>query len=141
MAKGGVVFVNATIGRDLNCDGGRFINTNKGDYALDASGAKIVGSAFLRGHFRAQGEVRLLDANIGGNLDCGDSDFDKNNSTALQADRITVQSVFLNNNFHAQGRVDFASATIRGDLNCEKGSFSMSMALPWTLTEPESTAA
>ena len=61
------------------CDGGIFTNPSRKDtagkdrgsgYALNADGINVKGAAFLRNGFAATGEVELIGAQIGGNLEC-----------------------------------------------------------------------
>ena len=64
------------------------------------------GSVFLRDGFKAEGQVRLLGATIGGNLDCGKGQFTKAEGNALHADGVRVEgSVFLRDCFKAEGQV------------------------------------
>src|SRR6266567_7926377 len=78
--------------------------------SLVADGASVKGGAFLREGFRADGEVRLLGARIGGNLDCAGGAFMNHGGDALSADRVNVNgNVFLNKRgdrrFQADGAV------------------------------------
>jgi hypothetical protein len=68
--------------------------------------------------------VRLVGADIGGNLDCGSGKFVKPNGYAHSADLVKVTgSVFLNNGFSAEGEVRLLGADIGGDLDCSGGKF------------------
>ena len=58
--------------------------------AIGADGLKVKGSLFLRNGFHAEGEVRLLGATIGGNLDARGGTFKNPNGNALNADGIKV---------------------------------------------------
>lgn len=79
----------------------------------------------LRGGFHATGEVRLLGAEIGGNLDCDKGTFNNKGRFALSADRVVVGgSVFLRAKFNATGAVRMPGAEIGGNLECDKGTFS-----------------
>lgn len=62
-AKGEVNFTGATIGGDLDCEGGHFSNSD-GD-ALQAQGAVVDGSVILRDGFRADGVVTLRGSTVG----------------------------------------------------------------------------
>ena len=69
----------------------------------------------------AEGEVRLTDAVIGGNLLCDHQTFQK----GLQAAGIeTSGSVSFRNNFKAENEVRLTGAVIGGYLDCENGSFT-----------------
>ncbi len=91
---------------------------------LDADGIKVGGGVFLRDGFAATGEVRLLGAGIGGDLDCGGGSFTNRGGRALSADRIKVGGrVYLREGFAATGEVWLLGADIGGDLDCSGGSF------------------
>jgi len=112
----------ATIGDQIDCADGTFIN--KDADALSADGINVKGSVFLRDGFKAEGEVRLLGATIGGILTCRDGTFINKDADALNADRINVKgSVFLRDGFKAEGAVRLLGATIGGDLACSDGTF------------------
>ncbi len=105
-------------GRSLNLAGSLVRN-------IRADRFKTSGGVFLRNGFRAKGEVRLLGADIGGNLDCSNGSFENADGNALFADRLkTAGSVFLSDNFSAKGEVRLLGADIGGDLSCVGGHFS-----------------
>lgn len=75
---------------------------------LIADRMKSTVSVFLRNGFTSMGGVRLLGAQIGGNLDCSGSHFVAKEGVALNAERINVSgNVHLNNCFVANGSVEF----------------------------------
>jgi hypothetical protein len=101
---------------------------------LSAHGARIGGNVFMKrelnaqgkvqNEFMAEGEVGLVDATIGGNLEAEGGTFKNPNGNALYADRIKVTgSVFLRNGFSAEGEVRLLGATIGGDLDAKGGTF------------------
>ncbi len=93
--------------------------------SITADGLKVDHDLFLFNGFKAEGEVRLLGATIGGILDCSKGHFSNPNGYALSADTINVEgSVFLRNGLKAEGRVSLLDATIGGNLECHKGHFS-----------------
>ncbi len=105
-------------GRSLNLAGSLVRN-------IRADRFKTSGGVFLRNGFRAKGEVRLLGADIGGNLDCSNGSFENADGKALSADRLkTAGDVFLRDNFSAKGEVRLLGADIGGDLSCVGGHFS-----------------
>jgi hypothetical protein len=118
-AEGEVRLFNAQIGGNLDCSGGTFKNPLQNQLpessgrALSADGINVGGGVFLREHFAAEGEVRLLGAQIGGTLDCGASTFRNpperdvtQSGKALSADQIKVEgSVSLRSGFTAEGEV------------------------------------
>jgi len=121
-AEGEVRLAGATIGGDLDCSRGQFINKDKD--ALSADGVQIKGAFFLRNGFKAEGEVRLLGATIGGDLDCSGGQFINKKRKALSASTAQIDgSFFLRNGFRAEGEVQLIETTIRGSLNCNGGQF------------------
>jgi hypothetical protein len=123
-AQGQVRLLGANIGGQLVCDGGRFLNP--GGYALDGEQLTVAQSMFCRGEpgarFVARGEVRLLGANIGGQLNCDGGRFLNPNGHALHGEQLTVtQSMFCRNGFVARGAVNLLGADIGGQLDCEGG--------------------
>jgi hypothetical protein len=135
-AAGEVRLLAAEIGGDLNCISGTFENPSQpGDTAsrtaLNVERADVKGSIFLREGFSAKGEVRLLDAQIGGSLECEGGIFENpplpnitGSGRALNADRAVVNgSVFLNQGFSAKGEVRLPGAQIGGNLECDGASF------------------
>ena len=88
--------------------------------SLAADRANVRGTVFLRNGFHAEGAVRPLGAQIGGQLDCGNATF-KNplqpgaagTGVALNADGIAVTGdVFLQNGFSTEGEVRLPGAQI-----------------------------
>jgi hypothetical protein len=120
-ALGTVDLTAATIGGDLNCGEGQFLNS--GGVALTAYSARIGGSLSLS-HFAAQGEVQLGRAQIGKGLDCNGGQFVNNGKFALNAESMNVQaSALLNNGFMAQGEVNLQHVVVGTGLYCDNGRF------------------
>jgi hypothetical protein len=89
-----------------------------------ADGAILLGGVFLRGGFRATGEVRLLGVQIKSNLECSDATFEHATGPALSFDHAVIAgSVLLNNNFEATGEVRLLGAQIGGNLACRNATF------------------
>ena len=63
-AFGEVRFCMARVGSDVDCAGGEFLNEGKDALSLDS--IHVDGSVFLSNDFRAAGQVRLIDASVGG---------------------------------------------------------------------------
>lgn len=79
---------------------------------------------FLKDGFLTAGEIRLLGATIGGDLDCSGSRFENPTSVAINADGIKIGGcAFMRNGFQAQGEVRLLSATIGRNLDCIGGKF------------------
>ena len=108
--------------------------------SLTADRINVKGGIYLRQGFHAHGEVRLLGAQIGGDLDCSEGWFVNplrtrttkggkvervpGTGTALNADGINVKgSAFLSGEFHAQGEVRLVGAKIGGVFSCIGGGF------------------
>ena len=61
--------------------------------------------------------MRLVGAEIGGNLECTGGHFSNPEGDALSAERIKVgDHVFLSNGFRGKGRISLAVATVSGGL-------------------------
>lgn len=85
---------------------------------------RIQNDLFMRRGFQSQKEVRLLGADIGGNLDCQGGAFQNPDGYALLCDRVRIGgNAFLVNGFEAASGLRFTSATIGGDVVCSGGVF------------------
>jgi sRNA-binding regulator protein Hfq len=80
-------------------------------------------SVFLRNGFSAEGEVSLIGADLGGNLEADGAQFKNPGRYALNADSLKAVSVFLRNGFSAEGEVNLVGADLAGDLDAEDGKF------------------
>jgi hypothetical protein len=141
IGTGGVNLVGAEIGGNLECKQGTFENKDK--IALDAERMKVDGDVFFcedswdkdeenkdATGFIAEGEVKLVGANITGYLNCaggkfeGTYDHEHNHKNAITATNIVVQgSILFCVNFRAEGKVSLVGARIGGNLECNSGSF------------------
>jgi hypothetical protein len=75
--------------------------------------------------FTTTGEVRLLGAHIGGDVDCTGGTFTNENGPALTADGLSVdQDMACGEGFAARGEVRLPGAHIGGVLICSGGSFT-----------------
>lgn len=93
--------------------------------SITADGVNVRGDMFLRAGFSAEGEVRLLGAQIGGQLNCSGGTFKNPGKRALNAARINVQGdVFLREGFSAEGEVELAGAQIGGNVECYRAKFN-----------------
>ncbi len=82
------------------------------------------GSLFLRDKFSSVGEVRLLGARIGGNLECSGAAFDGQDGDALSADGAEIKGdVFLDDGCSATGNVRLVGSRIGGNLECNSATF------------------
>ncbi len=98
------------------------IGTHTG--SIFADGLRVSGCVFLRDGFKSEGEVRLPNAKIGGNLECDSSQFTNPEGCAIRADLIKVAGgVYLRNHFNAKGEVSLIEAEIGESLDCSSGYF------------------
>ena len=122
----------ASIGGNLECQGGKFINSQ--GYALNAEDTDIKGGVFLRNGFEANGGVNLFGAIIGGNLECQDGRFVGKETYAifLEGAQVTGSVLFLKTpkaehdnlpGFQAEGSVRLFRASIGGNFECQGGKF------------------
>ena len=103
--------------RDLNLDG-----THTGP--IDGDGLTIEGCLFLSNGFEASGEVRLIGAKIGGDLDCEKARFISPKADALSGRGLKVEGcVYLRKGFKAEGGVCMIGAIIGGNFDCSGGHF------------------
>jgi hypothetical protein len=112
-AEEGVTFASATIGRDLDCEGGHL--ASKGNRpALDAQSAMIAGSVYFRSGTSAEGGVTFASATIGRDLYCeGRRLASKWYGTAFDAQSAKIAgSVHL---LDMDGEVKFNFATVASD--------------------------
>lgn len=119
--SGQMEIAGARIGGSLHLNGARL--EGQGAWALSAGGMHVNGDVFLCGKFSATGDVVLLGARIGGQLNCS-GNFKGSTNGALVADAIVVGGgVFLVDEFKAEGIVRFVGAHITGQFICRKARF------------------
>lgn len=86
---------------------------------LMADQLQCKGSVFLKHGFTATEEIRLLGAQIHGNLECNGAQLDGKEGDALSVDHSIIKgSVFLSDGFTATGEVRLLGAKIDGNLEC-----------------------
>jgi hypothetical protein len=90
---------------------------------LYADRLKIPGSLLLRDGFKAEGEVRLVGATIGGNLECDGAQFLNSKGRAFNANGVEIKGDAFFNGFKAEGEVTLVGATIGGNLECDGAQF------------------
>ena len=84
--------------------------------ALTADGLTVTADMFCNEGFRADGEVRLPGANIGGQLHCSGAHLDGRDGHALDADRLTVSHDMFCDGLRTDGEVRLGGANIGGQL-------------------------
>lgn len=111
-------FLGARIEGQFDCDCSSFSG-------LLLDGAAINTGVLLR---RAEGQVKMSRARIGGDLDCSGASFKTANGSpdpALEASGVKVDgSVFLRHGFGAVGSVRLLGAHIGSNLECTRGEFT-----------------
>ena len=101
-----------------------YLNGSHLAQGLFADGLTTKGNVYFRNSFSAEGEVRLVGANIGGDLSCLGGRFNNPGGNALSADGLTVKgSAYLVEGFSAKGAVRLLGSSIGGDLDCADGKF------------------
>lgn len=141
-AEGEVKLSGAQIDGDLDVTNATLSNNRlpenpSGGTALSADRIVVGGSIFLGGSFRADGEVRMLGARIGSDLDCSGGKFNgpeiiANGAIrrALSLHAATVRgNVFLREGFAARGEVSFTGARIDGNLEFTSATIDGDMVL------------
>jgi hypothetical protein len=140
-ANGIILLDNAKVGGTFDCTKGAFFagfdDTRSADAGSFAPGAlrtmkchrlNLKGSLYLRGS-ACDGEASFTGAQIGGDIDCRNGQFQsagKGDSTALRLTRIEVAgNVYFSNGFEAKGKVQLNGAIIRGNIDCRGGVFSV----------------
>ncbi len=102
VAEGEVRLLGATIGGNLDADGGTFRNPNPKGYALNADRIKVTRRRLSADIFVAEGEVRLHGAEVTGQLEVADAWLD-----ALDLDSAHVTGPFVWRNIHKDRHPDF----------------------------------
>ena len=119
-ADGEVCVQWAEVGR-LRATGGSF--TSATAYALHADALRARNGVYLDRGFHATATVRLVGANITGELCCTQGSFRDPGSRALDAERIVAEDVYLDRGFTAHGEVRFNDAEVSRQFNATGGEF------------------
>jgi len=115
-AAGALSLIGADITGNLDCSGAKLNRANTDGNALIADGLKVGHNVFLRQEFTAGGAIRLISADISGDLDCDGAKLNRANTdgNALIADGLKVgHNVFLRQEFTAVGAISVKSADLR----------------------------
>ena len=133
-ADGKVSLLRATVGGDLDCSAGILISSaiyssgiliGRAGSSMSCDGAKITGNVILNNGFKAEGEVRLVGATIGEDVNCDSGILMGGGGPALSCDRATVAgNFFLRYGFKTEGEVILVGATIGANLDCDGGILS-----------------
>ena len=125
--RGAVRLVGADIAGQLDCSAAKLTGVDDDDDALIADNIRVGGDAFLNGELTASGAIRLAQAHIAGQLNCGGARLNGVNKDrkALVADGIHVGGdALLNEKFAASGAIQLSQAHISGQLNCSGAQLS-----------------
>jgi hypothetical protein len=114
----------AHIGGNVEFDDGYFAKS------IAAAGIQVGGAIYLR-NVQSKGELQLMNASIGGNLECDGSRLEcprrsksDGSRNSLNADNAIVKGdVRLRNQFISDGDVGLVGMQISGDLDCSKAQF------------------
>ena len=129
---GEVRLIGAEIDGVLDCAGAEFVNKGDDNLSIDKKRELIAFNAdrveakdgmFLN-DVKATGEVRLLGADIGGDLVCAGAQFDNPDGNAFSADRMKVKGTVFLRKAKAAGAVRLPGADIGGDFDCENAEFN-----------------
>jgi hypothetical protein len=110
----------AKLGR-LRATGGSFGSSTR--YALHADAIRAEAGVYLDRDFHATATVRLVGANITGELCCTKGFFDNASGRALDAERVVAEDVYLDDGFRARGDVRFNDSQIARQFNASGGDF------------------
>jgi hypothetical protein len=119
-SNGEVCLQWAKLGR-LRATGGSFRSSTM--YALHADAVRAEAGIYLDRGFHATATVRLVGANITGELCCTEGFFDNPSGRALDAERILAEDVYLDRGFQAHGDVRFNDAEVALQFNATNGEF------------------
>jgi hypothetical protein len=117
---GAVRLYGVNIAGQLSCSGAKLNGIDHDGYALFVSKMKVGANVNLDDGFAAAGAVRMVGADITGQLECHRAQLNGSNEhgDALWADGLKAADVFLDDGFVAAGGVRLAGADITGGLSC-----------------------
>lgn len=115
----------------LRATGGKFANPSGVALRADALHAKD--GVYLDRGFSATSEVRLVGAQITGELCCTKGIFDNPSGHALNAERVVASDVYLDRGFSAKGQVRFTDAQVERQFNATNGEFHNDRADDYSL--------
>ncbi len=144
-AKGATTLNHCHFEQDIQARNTRFEQLSVGGshlrQGLYAQGVKVAGDIFLNQNLTATGTVDFAGADIGGQLNCTASPFNRTEVDALNAQGAKIaEGVFLSDGFTAKGPVDFTNADIGGPLICEQGSFVVKEGIALRLQDSRAKA-
>ena len=90
---------------------------------LSADGLKTNGPVFFRNGFKAEGEINLVAATVGGSLVCDYGQFLNKDARAINADGLKVGGYIFLRNVKAEGEVSLLRARVERSLECDNSKF------------------
>jgi hypothetical protein len=118
-AAGAIRLAGADIAGQLNCSGAKLNGKGSDGYALSADRMKVGGDVFLDDEFTAAGAIRLIGADITGQLVCRGAKLTgkDNDGDSLIGDSMKVgESVLLDQGFGAAGAIRLPSVRVGGSV-------------------------
>jgi len=101
----------------LSCRDGAFVSNNERSIALHAENISVARNIFLDGKFKAKGQIRLLGAKIGHNLECHGGHFDNHNDYAINGSSMRIgNEVMFDQGFYVSGGICLNGAELGGNL-------------------------
>jgi hypothetical protein len=129
-ASGAISLIGAKIDGNLECDGARLSNATAdgSGVALAAENAVIGGAVLLRHGFTAHGDISLLGATIGSNVECCGASLENwpasgSRETLRLTNAEIAGDVLLNHGFTSLGYVSLWGSKIGRDLDCSTATF------------------
>jgi hypothetical protein len=92
-------------------------------HTLHADALRAQHGVYLDRGFRATASVRLVGANIAGELVCTRGSFHDASGRALDAERIIAEDIYLDDGFTAHGEVRFNDCKVSRQFNATNGEF------------------
>jgi hypothetical protein len=86
--------------------------------SLRADGLSVRGAVILRNKFTCRGIVRLVRANIRGDLDCGKARFGSEHGLSFAADGANIEKSIIFREASFAGSVRLSQVVVGGDLDC-----------------------
>jgi hypothetical protein len=129
-AAGEIILAGSKIGGTLEFSDGTFSNRTANGLGRAIFADNIVAGGINLKRIRAEGQVSLIDAEIGGDLQCDNGTFmnrtEDGRGMAIVADNVSIAGTayLRGDNFRAEGRVVLRLARISGALECDNATFS-----------------
>ncbi|MET9295830.1 hypothetical protein [Streptomyces sp. NPDC003077] len=110
--------------RALRASGALFSHPEPKGMSLRADAVHCSGGLYLDRGFRSEGQVRLVGADITGELCCTKGTFENPEGPAIDATRFHADDAYLDRGFTAHGQVCLAGGKLDRQLCCSKGTFT-----------------